>query len=174
MKSSDVEYIIRTKREIRSYKTDQIPTEIIKKILEAGRLSASSRNSQPWHFIAITDKEKLKQIGENAPTGKYIGNAPLAIAVLLEKNAFDSDGGRTVQNMMLEAWKYGIGSVWVSNFSNECLKVLGLDKQSDYRILTIVPFGYVQETDKPKGKKNRKDFHEIVSLNEFGTKFSNV
>ncbi len=172
MKNTDVEYIIKTKREIRKYKPEPIPDEIIRKILEAGRLSASSRNSQPWHFIAITDKEKLSKIAENAPTGRYIADAPLAIAILLDKTGFDSDGGRTVQNMMLEAWKYHIGSVWVSNFSNECLPILGLTKHSAYRILTIIPFGYVQENDKPKGRKNRKPFDEVVSLNGFGKKFT--
>ena len=89
MNKTDVENVIRTKREIRSYKPDPIPTEIIKKILEAGRLSASSRNSQPWHFMAITDKNILKEIADNAPTGRYIATAPLAIAVLLDKNGFD-------------------------------------------------------------------------------------
>ena len=171
MDKSDVEYVIRTKREIRAFKPDPIPTEIIKKILEAGRVSASSRNSQAWHFIAIIDREILKKIADNAPTGRYIANAPLAIAVLLDKNGIDSDGGRTVQNMMLEAWKYQIGSVWVSNISGECLKILGLEKNSNYRILTIAPFGYVTENDKPKGKKNRKSFDEVVSFNQFGTKF---
>ena len=170
MNKTDVENVIRTKREIRSYKPDPIPTEIIKKILEAGRLSASSRNSQPWHFIAITDKNILKEIADNAPTGRYIATAPLAIAVLLDKNGFDSDGGRTVQNMMLEAWKYHIGSVWVSNISNDCLRILGVEKTSPYRILTIVPFGYVTENDKPKGKKSRKSFAEIASFNQFGNK----
>lgn len=172
MTNSDVEYIIRTKREIRNFKPDSIPTEILRKILEAGRLSASSRNSQRWHFIAVTDKDQLKKIAENAPTGRYIGTAPLAIAVLLEAQAIDSDGGRLVQNMMLEAWKYNIGSVWVSNFHDECLKILGLPENSNYRILTIVPFGYVLDSDKPKGKKNRKPFDEVVSLNTYGTKFS--
>ena len=129
MEKSDVEIVIRTKREIRNYKTDPIPMDLIKKILEAGRYSASSRNSQPWHFVTITDKEILRKIADNAPTGKYIANAPLAIAVLLSKNGKDSDGGRVVQNMMLEAWRYNIGSVWVSNLTKECEKILGLEKK---------------------------------------------
>ena len=171
MDKSDVENVIRTKREIRNYKPDPIPNEIIRKILEAGRYSASSRNSQPWHFIALTDKETLSKIADNAPTGKYIANAPLAIAVLLTKNGIDSDGGRVVQNMMLEAWKYHIGSVWVSNLTKECETILGLGKNSEFRILTIIPFGFVLENDKPKGKKIRKPFEELVSLNQFNNKF---
>lgn len=171
MSSSDIENIIRTKREIRNFKSDPIPNEIIIKILEAGRLSASSRNSQPWHFIAITDKNVLQQIGSNSPTGKYISNAPLAIAVLFDKKGFKADGGRTVQNMMLQAWEYKIGSVFVSNFNDTCLKILGVDSSSNFEILTIIPFGYLLESDKPKGKKIRKSFDEVISLNKFGSRF---
>ena len=170
MTNSDVEYIIRTKREIRSFKSDLIPSDIIRQILEAGRLCASSRNSQPWHFIAITDPKILQEIGSHAPTGKYIATAPLAIAVLLDKNGSKSDGGRVVQNMMLAAWKFKIGSVFVSNLSDECYSILGIN-HANFDILTIVPFGFLLDSDKPKGKKVRKSFDEVVSLNRFGSKF---
>ncbi|HNT23814.1 MAG TPA: nitroreductase family protein [Anaerolineales bacterium] len=55
---------IRLKRAVRKFTPDHLPEEVIIAILNAGRRAQSSKNTQPWHFIAITDKEILKQLSE--------------------------------------------------------------------------------------------------------------
>ena len=44
---------IRKRRDIRSYIKKDVPDDVIKKIIEAGRLAPSAMNLQPWHFIVI-------------------------------------------------------------------------------------------------------------------------
>ena len=56
---------IRKRRSIRKYKTRSVEDEKIDKILEAGRLSPSAANKQPWHFIIVRDIE-LKNGLKNA------------------------------------------------------------------------------------------------------------
>jgi len=150
----------------------EVNLEIILKILEAGRLSPSSKNSQPWHFIVITDKNNLKKISETTPTGSFIANASFAIALFMENAKLpEIDGARAMQNMMLAAWCLGIGSCWVANFDEDKVKEI-LKVPRNLKLITVVPFGY--PADKPKGKKIRKSLKEIVHWEYFGNKNGNL
>jgi nitroreductase len=57
---------IRTVLAVRSFKDTPIPASIVLDIVEAGRLTASSQNGQPWHFIVVQDKETLQKPGQLA------------------------------------------------------------------------------------------------------------
>jgi nitroreductase len=57
---------IRTRRTVREFKPDPVPEEVVYKILQAARWAPSSGNSQPWHFIVITDRNILDTIGRIA------------------------------------------------------------------------------------------------------------
>src|SRR5215469_18738131 len=106
---------IRTLLAVRRFKDTPVPEPIVRQIVEAGRLTASGGNSQPWHFIVVRDKETLRKLGQLARTGPYIAQAPLAIVVAMDHSSrlADSDGSRAIQNMMLTAWSQGVGSNWV-------------------------------------------------------------
>lgn len=56
---------IKNRRSIRSYKGKSVPRGIIKEIIEAGRYAPSSHNSQPWRFIVITNRKKIKELSES-------------------------------------------------------------------------------------------------------------
>jgi nitroreductase len=152
---------VRTALAVRQFQDKPIPEPIVGQIVEAGRLTASSMNGQPWHFIVIQDKEMLRQLGALAPTGRYIAQAPLAIVVAMEQSRFAiSDGSRAIQSMILTAWSQGIGSNWVGfNNLKQINPVLGIPQEID--ILAIVPFGYPAEAI-GKGKKNRKPLGEVA------------
>ena len=162
---------IRTRREIRDYLDKPIPNETVQRILEAGRLAPSSKNSQPWHFIVIKDRMTLKKISELTPTGAHIAKAALAIAILMDAAKLpEIDGARAVQNMVLEAWEMGVGSCWVTNFYDDGVKdLLGVPQRM--KLVTVMPFGYPIEL-KTKGKKIRKPLSEIVDGERFGQPFS--
>ncbi|MBN2147484.1 MAG: nitroreductase family protein [Anaerolineales bacterium] len=55
----NVSEAIRLKRAVRKFTDQPLPEEVILAILNAGRRAQSSMNTQPWHFIAITDKATL-------------------------------------------------------------------------------------------------------------------
>ena len=153
---------IRTRREIREYLDKPIADESLLKILEAGRLAPSSKNSQPWHFVVIRDKETLGRVTSLTPTGTHIGKAPLAIAVLMDGAKLpEVDGARAIQNMVLEAWDLGIGGCWVTNFYEDAVKdILGAPQRM--KLVSVLPFGYPKEP-KTTRKKIRKSLEEIVS-----------
>jgi nitroreductase len=176
---------------VRSYESRPVPPEIVRRIVEAGRLTGSSMNRQPWHFIVVENPETLRQLGALATTGPYIAQAPLAIVVAIEKTRFAvSDASRAIQSMMLTAWEAGVGSNWVGFQGLEEVKqLLGIPEQytiphgtrlakleevkqllgipDHLEILAIVPFGYPAQTV-GRGKKKRKALAEVAHRERFG------
>ena len=60
--SIDVFDAVRTVLAVRQFQDRPIPEPIVRKIVEAAHLTASSRNGQPWHFIVVQDKDKLRAL----------------------------------------------------------------------------------------------------------------
>ena len=100
----DVYLAVASKRDERRYDTRPIDEETVTRILDAGRLSGSSRNAQAWEFVVVEDREALART-VYAP--ENIRTAALAVAIVAER-AFDA--GRVAQNMMLAAWNDGVVS----------------------------------------------------------------
>ncbi len=162
---------VRTVLAVRQFQGKPVPEPIVRQIVEAGHLTASSRNGQPWHFIVVENKETLRKLGALAPTGPYIAQAPLAIVVAMEQSPFAvSDGSRAIQSMMLTAWAHGIGSNWVGfNNLKQVNPVLGIPEGID--ILAIVAFGYPAKTI-GKGQKKRKPLGEIAHRERWDQPFA--
>src|SRR5438034_11817225 len=96
---------IRTLLAVRSYRDTPVPADRARRIVEAGRLTGSAMNGQPWHFVVVRDGETLRKLGALASSGPYVAQAPLAIVVAIEKTRFAvSDASRAIQSMMLTAW----------------------------------------------------------------------
>ena len=163
----DVFDCIRTRPAIRSFRPDPIADEVVQKILEAGRQAHSQRNRQPWRFLVIQKRETLKQIGALAPSGPYIADAPLAIALIIEgaKNPH-IDATRAAECLMLAAWGEGIGSCWVGGLDRPQLKaLLGIPEAAE--LITVIPFGYPTDEEKTK-KKVRKQLEKIAYRERYG------
>jgi nitroreductase len=167
----DVFETIRTVLAVRAYQDKPIPAEVVRKIVEAAWLTASSRNGQPWHFIVVENRETLKKLGVLARTGPYIAQAPLAIVVAMEQSPYAvSDGSRAIQSMVLTAWSEEVGSNWVGFHGlTEIKPLLGIPAEVD--VLAIVPFGYPAK-HLGKGKKNRKPLAEVAHRERFGQPFA--
>lgn len=163
----DVFEAVRTALAVRQYQDKPVPPEIVQRIVEAGRLTGSSMNGQPWHFVVVEDRATLKRLGALARTGPYVAQAPLAIVVLLEKSRFAvSDGSRAIQSMILTAWSEGVASNWVGFMGPDEIKpVLGIPDELD--VLAILPFGYAVQSA-GRGKKKRKPLEQVASKERFG------
>ena len=168
----DVSEAIRTLLAVRKYEDRPIPDEVVRRIVEAGHLTASAANKQPWHFVVVQDADTLRQLGALARTGPYIAGAPLAIAVVVDKTPYAvSDGSRAIQDMMLAAWDEGVGSNWVGFAGGlDAVKPL-LGIPDDLDVLAIVPFGY-PAAHVGRGKKERKPLAEIAHRERWGQPFA--
>jgi len=166
----DVFEAVRTLLAVRSYRDAPIPDAVVRRIVEAGRLTGSGMNRQPWHFIVVRDRNALRRLGELASSGPYVAEAPLAIVVVIDKTRFAvSDASRAIQSMLLTAWADGVGSNWVGFGGLDKVKAL-LDIPVTFDVLAILPFGYPTRTIKG-GKKQRKALSEVAHLERFGRPF---
>ena len=116
---------VRTLLAVRAYQDKPIAAEIVARIVEAGRLTGSSMNRQPWHFIVVQNKETLSKIGALSPSGPYTAQAAMAIVVVVERTEYAvSDASRAIQSMVLTAWEEGIGSNWAGCLGMTAVKPL--------------------------------------------------
>lgn len=161
---------IQTVLATRAYQDKPVPPDLVRRIVEAGRLSGSSMNGQPWHFIVVENHATLGELGRRARTGSYVAQAPLAIVVAIEKTKFAvSDASRAIQSMILTAWSEGVGSNWVGFLGlDEVGTLLGVPAELD--VLAVVPFGYPMD-HRTTGKKQRKTLSEVAHRNRFGQAF---
>ncbi|PKB72297.1 MAG: hypothetical protein BZY87_00960 [SAR202 cluster bacterium Io17-Chloro-G6] len=166
----DVYQCIRSRRTVRDYKPDPIPKELVRKILQAGRWAPSSSNTQKWYFIVIQDRDTLASLGKIATQGPFIGQAPLAIAVVMDDAPRPQlDAGRALQQMELMAWSEGVGMCFVGVRESDQQKAVKelLNIPEDMELITLLPFGYRAEGPKGQGTP-RKPMQEIAHWERFG------
>ena len=167
----DVFEAIRTLLAVRRYRDKPVPDTVLRRILEAGRLTASAKNAQPWHFIVVQHWETLRQLGGLARTGPYVAQAPLAIVVAVDKTPFAvSDASRAIQSMLLTGWADGVGSNWVGFGGLDEIKAL-LHIPAALDVLAVLPFGYPVESV-GRGKKERKPLETVAHRERYGQPFS--
>jgi nitroreductase len=168
----DVSEAVRTLLAVRQYADRRVSDDIVRKIVEAGHLTASSINKQPWHFVVVQERDSLQRLGQLARTGPYTAQAAFAIVVAYEKDSIFgvSDASRAIQDMMLVAWENGVGSNWVG-FGNLDGVAQALGIPDTFQVFAIVPFGYPVRS-LGRGKKNRKPLGEVFSRERFGQPFN--
>lgn len=113
----DLLEIMRTRRSIRVYSGEVIPDEKLKRVLQAGLLSPSGKNTRPWEFVVVRDKETLLRMSEcRVGAAKFLKKADCAIVVVGDSNKTDTvieDCSIAMANMHLMAHALGLGSCWI-------------------------------------------------------------
>ena len=162
---------VRTVLAVREYEARPIPGDVLRRIAEAGRLTASGGNQQPWHFVFVTDRQVLQELGRLVKTAPYIATAAAAIVAAGERdNAITvADVSRAIQSMILTAWADGVGSNWTGFASLDPVReTVGLP--DTYKVFAVLPLGYPARKV-GKGLKNRKPPNEVLSAEKFGHPF---
>jgi nitroreductase len=165
----DAYLAIVSKREVRDYAERPLPDEVVRRILDAGRLAGSSQNRQRRRFVVL---ERLReQAAKCVFTPANVSTAALAVAIVVgSKGPVDLDAGRAMQNMMLAGSNDGVGSCPNGIADQTALSdLLGL--QESERVASVVSFGYPARPIDPEGRSaerwaaaaDRLPYEEIVS-----------
>ena len=159
---------IRTKRAVRQFQDKPLPDEVVHKILNSGRRSQSSKNNQPWQFIAIREKSILKALSETGTYAGHLAGAAMAVAILVpapdERFQTLFDAGQAAAYMQLAAWELGVGSCLASIYEpDKAQQILGYP--ADWQVRICISFGYPLDEQQliaaPK-KGGRKALDEMV------------
>jgi len=166
---------------VRSFTNRSVPRAEIDACLEAARQAPSACNKQPWHYIVVDDpvlRDRLCKESLNRPPfmNTFAAQASVLIAVASETDLLTHrvaaglqgvqyyllDIGASIENLMLEATRRGLGSCWIGWFSERAVKkILRLPRSQ--RVVSLVAMGF------PKGAAERtttrKPWDETISYN---------
>ena len=174
--STHVPELIRTVRQARQYAPDPVPDDVVDTLLEVARWTGSSRNSQPWHFIVITDKEQLRRISQLRTPINWVADAPLGIAIVLDgENATSAayDEGRVTERILIAARSLGLGGgvAWYGDAEQQAegKRILGIPPERTARSVVIVGSATSIKDPRPNARAGgRKELSEIVSYDRWG------
>lgn len=167
----DVYEAIRAKRAIRQFQDKPLPEEVAQQILNAGRLSQSSKNTQPWQFIAVRDRAILEALSKTGTFAGHLAGAALGIAILTtdpgEKFQTLFDAGQAAAYMQLAAWELGVGSCLASIYEPEQARAI-LHFPAEWFLRFAISFGYPTAeaiAPRPPYAEGRKGFEDVVHWN---------
>jgi nitroreductase len=157
---------IASRREVRDYEPRPLPPEVEERILDAGRLSGSSKNKQPWRFDVV----RGELLAENVYEPDNLLGSPFVVALVVSgKGPTSFDAGRAAQNMLLAAWNEGVGGCPNGVADEEAVRTaLGLGEGE--RVPIVLSFGYPVRPRRPESRgaeewsarRRRKPLDEIV------------
>jgi nitroreductase len=157
---------VASRREVREYADRELPEELVRRILDAGRLAGSAKNRQPWRFLVVEDADALERLADAVYEPTNVRGAKLVVAVLAKASL---DTGRAMQNMLLVAWNEGVGSCpnGIADL-NRAREALGLGEEDELAI--VLTFGWPARPVDPtrrapeewSARANRKPLDDLV------------
>ena len=169
--SSAVYDTVRAKRAVRDFRDEPLPEHVVERIVNAGRLSGSAKNMQPWHFVAVQRRETLQALAACGQFAGHLAGAALGIALVTPDPFYrltvPFDLGRATQNMMLTAWEMGVGSVMATVYRpDRAREILGVP--AEYTIPWCISFGYpAEQQGRPPVKGGRRAPGEVVHYEQW-------
>ncbi len=152
----DILELLKNRFSVRDFDEKQIPSDLLDKILEAGRVAPTAKNQQPQRVFVLQSDEALAKIRAVTPSAY---NAPTVLMICADKdaawtrtrdswNASPIDTSIVTCHMMLEAQSLGIGSCWVCAFdAKKVIDAFSLP-ESIYPY-SLLPIGYPSKACEP-------------------------
>ena len=177
--------MMQTRKSCRAYQKKDVSREDLLKIVEAGRLSPSGCNAQPWKFIIVDEADALEKVRvvlvvEDGMTGAPWRDQVPAFIILCEQEAkvrpsviahykdsqrfAQGDIGAACMNMCHEAMDLGLSTCIIGmNDQEKMEQSFGIPSGHEVRLVLAV--GYSAEKHEPP--KVRKPLEEVCSFNHW-------
>ena len=183
----DVKEVIHTRRSFRSLAPVEITEQLINDLAECASLAPSCKNSQPWRFIFVFEKNQLQKLYTTlrAPNDKWVVNASMIIVVfsnvkydciINERLYYLFDTGLATAFIMLRATELGLVAHPIAGFEEMLVKKI-LEIPYDMRVITFLIIGKKSSkidnnlTDLMKATESntppRKKFKEFAYINKY-------
>ncbi|NKQ57263.1 nitroreductase [Amycolatopsis sp. K13G38] len=159
--------VLTARRNVRSYEDRPVPQEDLDRIVEAGRRAPSSRNTQPWDFVVVTDRDQLSRLAKVWQGAQHVAHSAATIALIAP--AVESEGervqfdlGQATANMMLTAADLGVGSGHSAVLDQVLAREL-LGFPEDRVCAYLIALGYPADRPlKPVRNPDRRPFDEVM------------
>ena len=93
--------LVKQRQSVRNYEDTPVEKDKLIQCIESARLSPSANNAQPWRFIVVDDpaiKQKVASAASGMGMNKHTKQAPVIVAVVLEKRDMISSIAASVQD----------------------------------------------------------------------------
>jgi nitroreductase len=165
----DTYLAVASKRDWRSYADRPVPEAVQSRILDAGRLSGSSQNKQPWTFVVVESPEVKERVAELVYAPGNVRASAFAIAIATEGGKYPFDVGRAMQNMMVVAWNERVASC-PNGVPDPSAAAGALGLEAGLLPVNIPTFGYPKRpidlesksAEEWSAEANRKPLDELV------------
>jgi len=168
--------VVKTRRSVRSYRSEMPPREALDRVMEAVRMAPSGSNRQPWRFILVTDAGKRRKLMALCNNQGFVGEAPAVVVACgfdvgynrggyMGDKQFLVDVSIAFTHLVLAARAEGLGTCWIGDFENDPVKEL-LGVPDDWDVVAVSPLGY-PKTDAFVETDRRKPLDEVVSWERF-------
>lgn len=164
---------IKGRRSVRDFMDKEISEEVISDLIEAIRWAPSAGNLQSRKFYFILNKEIKKRLVAAALNQHFIADAPLTVVACADyRIAYRygergiglysiQDAAASIENMLLTAYEFGLGSVWVGAFmEDEVSRILELPEH--LRPVAIIPIGYPSKIPRAPKRVSKDEAVEFV------------
>ncbi|MDP4281250.1 MAG: nitroreductase family protein [Bacteroidota bacterium] len=168
--SNPVLECIFSRKSVRHYAQRPVKKDTLELLIKAGMAAPSANNTQPWVFIAITDRPTMTQLGNHLPYAKMLLQAGAAIAVcgnpdLNSKSnptLWIHDCSAATENILLATESLGLGGVWTACYPYPARyeivqQILGLPQH--IIPLCLISLGYPAGDETPKDKFRPDKIH---------------
>lgn len=153
------------RKSCRMFCKDQvIQKEIVTKVLEAGTRAPSGKNLQPWRFVIVEDKKLISEMSSLCTFSRFISNASCLVLVYLDTRVsydYKKDSmaiGACIQNMLLAACEYHIGSCWIGDILEKENEVRELIKGAlNSELMAVLALGIENTRMSSRMKKTERE-----------------
>jgi len=166
--------LICIRESVRNYDPKRpVPKEILEKILDAGRISPSACNNQPWKFLVISSSPLLDKVKESYNRDWFKDTPHVLIIIGLKDqawirsydgyNSIETDVAIAMTHIILAAENEGIGTCWIAHYNPVILReALNLD--DNHVVFSMTPLGYQKPGYTRALNKKRKPLDEIAEF----------
>lgn len=158
---------------MRRFSSAPIPDEVLFDILDVGRWTGSSKNTQPWHVIVVRERPALEQLANCGPYAGHLAGAQVALVLVMEDGTRRFDEGRLAHSLMLAAWAHAvgscIGSIYPDDNKRRAKELLGVPAKN--WLHTAISLGYPADAQATRLSAARGNLNDVplgrVAVAEF-------
>ncbi len=169
---------IQTRRSVRHFKSDPVPDELVRQVVQAAGYAPSAHNGQPWEFIVTRNDDNKRKLDEGHKYTRFLPRTPVVIVVcarfpesprrISEAKGVQymcvQDSAAAIQNMLLAAHALGLGTCWVGDFTDSDVKeMFGIP--DPFAPVALIALGYPEKM--PPRAPKRRDVEEIIHWEKF-------
>ncbi len=149
----DIYKAISLRKSVRAFKSEDVPEDVMTRILESARLAPSASNRQEWRFVVVRNKDTRNKIAQAAFGQNHVAQAPVVLVCCADtdqhvmtcgQQSYPIDVAIAVTHITLCAAAEGLGTCWIGAFYEDQIKEI-LNIPNHIRVVAVLPVGYPQD-----------------------------